>query len=176
MTLGTARHAASSLPADLLRAIEPQEAFVVGTLEVTPFAVPHDASEPVQFVISDGDVRLGVLTDTGCSTALIEAHLHGCDALVLECNHDLDMLMTGPYPAALKQRVAGRFGHLDNRAAARLLANLDRSRLKHVVAAHLSKTNNKPPLAQAALAEVLGCDPDWIGVARQDCGFDWREI
>ena len=102
--------------------IDPHAVFAVGDLQVQPYLVPHDAAEPVQFVFSDGARRLGVLTDAGCSTSHIEECLSGADALVLECNHDLDMLMNGPYPPGLKQRVAGRFGHLDNAAAAGLLA------------------------------------------------------
>jgi phosphoribosyl 1,2-cyclic phosphodiesterase len=117
-----------------------------------------------------------VLTDLGASTAHVEAMLSGCDALVLETNHDLDMLWAGDYPKWLKERIAGPFGHLDNAASARLLAALERSRLKHVVAAHLSQQNNTAQLACAALATALGCSEDWIGVATQEQGFDWREI
>jgi phosphoribosyl 1,2-cyclic phosphodiesterase len=148
----------------------------IDDLEVRPFPVPHDAREPVQFVCSDGQWRVGVLTDLGVSTAHVEASLSGCDALVLECNHDLAMLMQGPYPPSLKQRVAGRFGHLSNADAGALLASLDRSRLKHLVAAHLSLQNNTPALAVAALAEAAGCESSWVGVASQSTGFGWREI
>jgi phosphoribosyl 1,2-cyclic phosphodiesterase len=102
--------------------------------------------------------------------------LSDCDALVLECNHDLDMLRGGPYPPALKQRVAGPFGHLANEAAAAILSRLRRDRLQHVIAAHLSLQNNTRALAQAALAQVLGCADDWIGVATQDEGFGWRTV
>src|SRR6266568_4648718 len=151
-------------------------AFSVGDLLVHPFTVPHDAREPVQYVLSDGARRLGVLTDTGCSTAHIESSLSGCDALVLECNYDSDMLTNGPYPAALKARIASRLGHLDNRTSAEILAALDRSRLKHVIAAHLSQTNNTPELARGALAEALRCETGWISVATQDEGFAWREL
>jgi phosphoribosyl 1,2-cyclic phosphodiesterase len=150
--------------------------FSVAGIEVLPFAVPHDAREPVQFVFSDGRSRLGVLTDAGCSTPHIEHCLNGCDALVLECNHDATMLAQGGYPAALKARIGGRYGHLDNTAAAALLAALDQRALKHVVAAHLSEKNNRPELARSALADALGCAPDWIGVAAQSDGFDWREL
>jgi len=150
--------------------------FEVGDIEVRPFPVPHDAREPVQFVCSDGRWRLGVLTDLGISTAYVEASLSGCDALVLECNHDLDLLANGDYPFSLKQRIASKFGHLDNGAAAGLLARLDNSRLKHLVAAHLSQNNNLPGLARAALAAALDCDPDWIGIADQHLGFGWREF
>jgi phosphoribosyl 1,2-cyclic phosphodiesterase len=158
------------------RFIEGRSAFAVGALEVQPYTVPHDAREPVQFVLSDGAFRLGVLTDIGTSTAHVETTLSGCDALVLECNHDLDMLWAGDYPKWLKERIAGPFGHLDNGAAGRLLAALDRSRLRHVIAAHLSQRNNRPQLACAALARALGCEPSWIGIATQDEGFGWREL
>jgi len=159
-----------------LRLIEGREPFAVGAIRVEPFTVPHDAREPVQFVLGDGARRLGVLTDLGTSTAHVEATLSGCDALVLETNHDLDLLWGGDYPKWLKERIGGPFGHLDNAASGRLLAALDRSRLKHVVAAHLSQQNNRAGLARAALAAALGCAEDWVGVATQDEGFGWREL
>jgi phosphoribosyl 1,2-cyclic phosphodiesterase len=156
--------------------IDSQAEFAIGGLQVQPFTVPHDAREPLQYVLSDGARRLGVLTDTGSSTAHIEASLSGCDALVLECNHDLDMLMNGDYPPALKARIAGGFGHLHNGASAAILAALDRRRLKHVIAAHLSQKNNTPKLARAALSAVLGCEPEWVSVASQEEGFGWRDL
>jgi len=159
-----------------LRMIEGQEAFAVGALRIEPFTVPHDAREPVQFVLGDGARRLGVLTDLGAPTAHVEAMLTGCDALVLEANHDLEMLRGGGYPKWLKERIAGPFGHLDNDSAGRLLAALDRSRLRHVIAAHLSQQNNRAELAQAALAQALACAADWVGVATQDEGFGWRDL
>ncbi len=127
-------------------------------------------------MIGDGVHRLGVLTDLGVSTAHVEACLSGCDALVLECNHDIAMLENGSYPHSLKQRIAGRFGHLCNDDAARLLMHIDTSHLVHIIAAHLSKENNTPDLARAALSGALGCAPDWVGIAGQDDGFDWREL
>ena len=159
-----------------LRVIEGREPFAVGAIRVEPFTVPHDAREPVQFVLGDGDRRLGVLTDLGASTAHVEAMLSGCDALVLETNHDLDLLWAGDYPKWLKERISGPFGHLDNNSSGQLLAALDRSRLKHVIAAHLSQQNNRAELAQAALAHALGCAEDWVGVATQEQGFGWREL
>ncbi len=150
------------------------DSFAIGDLEVLPFPVPHDAREPVQFVVSDGDYRLGVLTDVGVITPCVQASLDHCDALVLECNHDPDMLAGSSYPHALKQRIAGRFGHLHNEAAAELLASLDTSRLQHVIAAHLSQQNNTPDRARAALAGALACAADWIGIADQADGFAWR--
>jgi phosphoribosyl 1,2-cyclic phosphodiesterase len=156
--------------------IDSHAAFAVGDLQIQPFPVPHDAREPVQFVVSDGARRLGILTDLGCVTAHVVERLSGCDALVLECNHDTEMLRNGPYPPALKARVGGRFGHLDNAAAADLLRQLDCTRLQHVIAAHISEQNNTPTLAKRALAEVIGCAPDWIGVADQELGFEWRSL
>jgi len=158
------------------RTIDGRTAFAIGGIEVRPYTVPHDAREPVQFVLSDGAFRLGVLTDIGASTAHVEATLSGCDALVLECNHDLDLLWEGGYPKWLKERISGPFGHLDNGSSERLLAALDRSRLRHVIAAHLSQQNNTPAHARAALSGALGCAGDWIGIADQVLGFDWREI
>lgn len=176
LTHGTFRNHPQAEELPELRLIDSHSLFSVGEIEVQPFPVPHDAREPVQYVFGDGARRLGVLTDTGNSTPYIEATLSGCDALVLECNHDANMLRDGPYPPSLKQRVAGRFGHLDNQASARLLAKLDNSRLQHLIAAHLSEKNNTPELARSALGAVLNCELDWIGVAGQDEGFDWRQI
>lgn len=159
-----------------LHIIDSHAALPVDDIELQPFPVPHDAREPTQFVFGDGGKSLGVLTDTGVSTAHIEAMLSAVDALVLECNHDLDLLMKGAYPQRLKQRIAGRLGHLDNGAASGLLSTLPRGRMQHVVAAHLSKQNNSPDLARQALARALDCDAAWIGVATQEDGFDWRAI
>jgi phosphoribosyl 1,2-cyclic phosphodiesterase len=152
------------------------ERFALGALEIAPISVPHDAREPVQYVIGDGARRVGVLTDLGVSTPHVEACLTGCDALVLECNHDLEMLENGSYPWPLKKRIASRLGHLDNATAGALLARLDTSKLVHILAAHLSRENNTRELARAALAGALGCAHEWIGIAEQDSGFGWREF
>lgn len=159
--------------------IDSHAALPVGDIELKPYPVPHDAREPTQFVFGDGARSLGVLTDAGVSTAHIENMLSTADALVLECNHDRELLMNGHYPYALKQRIAGRLGHLANDTASALLhtvASQRPSRLQHVIAAHLSQQNNTPALAQRALADALGCAAEWIGVASQDCGFAWRQI
>jgi phosphoribosyl 1,2-cyclic phosphodiesterase len=158
------------------RIVAGHEAFAVGDLQVTPYPVPHDAREPVQYTFSDGDRRFGLLTDAGHVTSHIEAVLVGCHALALECNHDVERLRTGSYPAALKRRILGPYGHLDNTAAAALLARIAGPGLRHVVAAHLSEHNNAPDLARAALAGALGCEDAWVGVADQEMGLDWREI
>ena len=156
--------------------INGRETSAVGALQLQPFTVPHDAREPVQFVVSDGHRRLGVLTDIGVTTPHVERSLSGLDALVLETNYDADLLWGGAYPKWLKARIAGPFGHLDNRESERLLAALDRSKLKHVVGAHLSQQNNRPDLARAALARALGCEESWVGLATQDDGFGWRDL
>lgn len=153
-----------------------RQSFFIDGMLVLPFTVPHDAREPVQFVVSDGNARLGVLTDIGVSTPHVEQTLSGLDALVLECNYDRDMLWNGAYPKWLKERIGGPFGHLDNRDSERLLGALDRSRLKHVIGAHLSLQNNRPQLARAALARAMGCEDGWIGLATQDEGFGWRDL
>ena len=150
--------------------------FSVGAVQILPFPVPHDAREPAQYAFSDGVRRLGVLTDLGSVTVHVTSMLARCDGLVLECNHDARMLADGAYPASLKARVGGAYGHLDNQQAAQLLDGLNHPGLKHVFAAHLSRQNNTVALAQAALAGALGCAPDWIGIADQDEGFGWRSL
>ncbi|MCP5279572.1 MAG: MBL fold metallo-hydrolase [Thiobacillus sp.] len=161
---------------DNVEVILDHSAFALGDLEVTPYPVPHDAREPLQFLFSDGAVKFGLLTDAGHVTPHMEAVLMQCDALALECNHDVALLEAGSYPTSLKRRILGRYGHLDNEAAAALLGKVQGARLRHVVAAHLSQENNSPDLARNALAGVMGCTPDWIAVADQDDGLDWREI
>ena len=110
-----------------IRIIDSHERVAVGDIEVRPFPVPHDAREPSQFVLGNGAHALGVLTDTGVSTSHIEAMLSEVDALVLECNHDIDMLWSGNYPRWLKERISGPWGHLDNAQAKRLLAEIGRA-------------------------------------------------
>ncbi len=174
-TPGTAR-AAKLTDLPTCREFDCHAPFAIGELELSPFPVPHDAREPCQFVFSDGARRLGMLTDVGASTPHIVANLSGCDALVLECNHDAALLAAGDYPPSLKQRVGGQHGHLSNAQAAALLAQLDGRRLQHIVAAHLSEKNNQPHLARRALAAVMNCDDEWIAVAGQEQGLAWREL
>lgn len=175
MTHGTrTASVADALPR--LELISSHEPFAIGELEVMPYPVPHDAREPCQFVFADGARRLGLLTDSGRITQHIVDQLGRCDALVLECNHDAQMLADGPYPSFLKARVGGGLGHLSNAQAAELLERLDVSALQHIVAAHISEKNNTPALARAALGTVLGCDEAWVACAEQEGGLDWREL
>ncbi len=170
----------ASLPLDLegvdVRTLVAATPVRFGHLEVTPFAVPHDAREPVQFRFNDGERNLAVLTDVGRATAHILEMLGGCDGLVLECNHDRAMLEASSYPAALKRRIRGDFGHLDNDQAADILARIDRTRLVTIVAAHLSRSNNTKALARSALARASGRTVDEILVADQDQGLDWVDL
>jgi len=173
-TRGTARGFRVMPPRlDFISAHEP---FEIGPFAIAPMPVPHDAREPCQFVFSDGAAKLAIITDLGRVTPHLVECLHGCDALALECNHDEDMLASGPYPESLKRRVGGQLGHLSNAQAAALVAALDTSRLKHMVALHLSDMNNTQALARAALADSMGCVPREIAVAGQGAGLDWRML
>ncbi len=150
----------------VLRSGEPVE---ISGFVVEPFAIPHDAREPVGFVVEDGaGRRMGLAGDIGARTRLAWSRLAEVDLLLLEANHDLDMLRTGPYPWALKQRVAGRHGHLSNREAAEGIPELVSSRLRWVALYHLSRTNNLPALAAAAVAEALEREGCRAGLAVTD--------
>jgi phosphoribosyl 1,2-cyclic phosphodiesterase len=174
-TMGTfTSHRLGELPAS--QVINSHQQFSIGDLQIHPFPVPHDAREPCQFVFGDGNRRLGILTDTGSSTMHIEQQLSGCDALILECNHDIDMLADGDYPYNVKLRVAGDYGHLNNEQAAALLQRIDTSSLQHIVAAHISEKHNTQALARQTLSAALHCQRDWIAVADQYTGLDWRDV
>jgi phosphoribosyl 1,2-cyclic phosphodiesterase len=156
----------------LLRIARDGAALEVGALQVNPFTVPHDAREPLQLWCGDGDARLGVLTDLGHASTHVLDCLAGCRTVLLECNHDEDLLAGSSYPPFLKRRVAGAWGHLANSAAAAVALTLQSSGLRQVVAAHLSEQNNRPELARAALAAALACEQQDIHVALAS-GSDW---
>jgi len=173
MSHGTHAGARDGDFADQLRIARDGEEICVGELSVMPFSVPHDAREPLQLHCSDGNTRLGILTDLGHATDHLLKHLSGCHALLLESNHDPQMLAASSYPPFLKKRVGGTHGHLSNTCAAEIAAALKHPGLSTVVAAHLSQENNRPALAQATLAQALGCVPDLIRVADPRTGTDW---
>jgi phosphoribosyl 1,2-cyclic phosphodiesterase len=150
-------------------------AIEVGALQARPFTVPHDAREPLQLTCSDGSMRFGVLTDLGHVTAHVMAELAGCATVLLECNHDPELLATSTYPPFLKRRVGGAYGHLANSAAAEVARALQASGLRQVIAAHLSEQNNRPELAQHALAVALGCQMGDVRVAHGRTGSDWLD-
>jgi phosphoribosyl 1,2-cyclic phosphodiesterase len=157
----------------LLRIARDTETIDLGSLQLTPFTVPHDAREPLQLRCSQGDAHLGILTDLGHATPHVLAQLMGCQALLLECNHDPELLAASRYPPFLKQRVGGLYGHLANHAAAEIAQALAAGGLRRIMAAHLSEQNNRPALALAALAEAEGCTDVTLGVAHAVHGSDW---
>ena len=163
-----------SLPA--LQLISPHDAFAVRGIRVEPFPVPHDAREPCQYVFTDGDLRLGVLSDAGEVTPHMRACLSGCDGLLLEFNHCAELLANGPYPPSLRARVGGRLGHLNNDQAGDLLARIDRSRLQHLVATHISEKNNLPERVIAAVARAAPNEVEGLTLAHQDEGLSWRAL
>lgn len=165
------------LPARALRGVEavffePGRSFVVADLEFTPVSTSHDAADSVGFRITDGACVAGVATDLGFASHLVREGLRGADLLYLESNHDEELLLNGPYPWPLKQRIRSRQGHLSNDASAALLAELVHQGLKAVVLGHLSETNNQPRLAYHAARRALasaGAETDvTLLVARQD--------
>ena len=145
-------------------------------LQLCPFTVPHDAREPLQLTCSDGVAKLGVLTDLGHATAHVLEQLQGCHSLMLECNHDTELLAASSYPPFLKTRVGGPYGHLSNSQAADIVRAVQHSGLKHIVAAHLSQQNNLPDLVKNSLSKTLSCNDDDIIIASQDSGSPWLDI
>jgi phosphoribosyl 1,2-cyclic phosphodiesterase len=141
-----------------VRFIEPGRPFDVGDLHFVPFRVPHDAAECVGFRVEGEGLALGHVTDLGQVTHLVEERLRDCDVLVLESNHDVEMLRWGPYPWPLKQRIAGDGGHLSNDATARLLDRVWSDRTRHVYLAHMSEKNNHPEIALPTVRAALGRD------------------
>ena len=146
--------------------------FEIGGITVEPFSTPHDAADPVGFCFYAGNVKMGLATDLGYATKLVTERLKGCNLLLLESNHDPVMLKDGPYPWHIKQRVAGKEGHLSNEDSAALLSTLLHPGLRHVTLAHISQTNNLPRLAYESAREALvrcSCDKETgIGVAGQN--------
>jgi phosphoribosyl 1,2-cyclic phosphodiesterase len=160
----------------LLRLVSADSPYPLGDMELRPFAVPHDANEPLQLTLNDGGVRLGIVTDLGCAPEGVSRSLGRCQALLLECNHDEELLRTGPYHPSLKKRILGSHGHLSNAAAADLLARCWHDDLRWVAAAHLSEKNNTPALAQAALDPVLGDAWPVLRIADPKLGLDWLSL
>jgi phosphoribosyl 1,2-cyclic phosphodiesterase len=175
LTPGTYHHKKmGELP--VLNMINCHKSFEVGSLGITPVAVPHDAKEPCQYLVTSNELTVGVLTDLGHITPHVRETYSECDALLLECNHDVVMLQEGPYPYPLKQRVGGDYGHLNNIQAAELLDSLNLERLRHLVISHISEKNNLPSLAQDAVQPLLSGWSGSLVVASQQEGFDWISL
>ncbi|MCB1762293.1 MAG: MBL fold metallo-hydrolase [Gammaproteobacteria bacterium] len=152
-----------------------QVAITIGGVRVTAYPVPHDAHEPVQFVFETAQARVGVLTDAGTITPHIVEMLSNCSALLLECNHDREMLVQGPYPIALQRRIAGSLGHLSNHQAACFLEQVYHAGLKRLVVAHISEQNNSPELACKALITAVPGIAGRLTLTCQDRVSEWFE-
>jgi phosphoribosyl 1,2-cyclic phosphodiesterase len=175
MTAGTAQANFGQLPDQQL--INPHlPAFHIGEIAITPVIVPHDARETIQFIFTNANKRLGLLTDLGHITPHIRAQYSRLDALLLEANHDPQKLANGPYPPKLQARVGGDYGHLNNQQAAAFLDTIDTSQLQHLVIAHLSEKNNDPTLARNTFSTTT---PDLqvpLHILQQDTPSVWYTI
>lgn len=174
MTAGTAKQGKVD-HSEVLNLFNCHQSFQLGDLLVNPVAVPHDAREPCQFVFEYQGKVLGILTDLGSLSPHVIAEYKECDALLLEANHDLDMLARGPYPPSLKRRVSGVWGHLNNQQSMDLLERVNQSRLKQLVLGHISEKNNSPDLVRKALDEA-NCEFENVIIAEQAFGFDWVSV
>ena len=141
--------------------IRPGLRFVIGDIEITPFAIPHDAADPVGYAFRANGTKVAIVTDLGYLPELVKVHLREADFLILESNHDLEMLKVGPYPWYIKQRVMSRTGHLSNTIVSEFLADAELfdARARHLVLAHISEQNNTPDLARISAEEALGRRP-----------------
>lgn len=139
-----------------LEVFEAGRSFEIGDVAVTPFTIPHDAVDPVGFTFRSEGIKVGVCTDLGYMPASVKHHLHGCQVLMIESNHDLEMLRGGPYPWAVKQRVMSRVGHLSNDALADFLTTDYDGSAQYVILAHLSEQNNDPEIARMTAERALG--------------------
>jgi phosphoribosyl 1,2-cyclic phosphodiesterase len=139
-----------------LETFEAGRAFQIGNVSVTPFTIPHDAVDPVGFTFRSEGIKVGVCTDLGYMPASVKHHIHGCQVLMIESNHDLEMLRCGPYPWAVKQRVMSRVGHLSNDALADFFTADYDGGAEYLILAHLSEENNHPEIARMTAERALG--------------------
>lgn len=162
---------------DRWRCIRADEAVRVGSLEIIPVVVPHDAQEPLQFVLQNADGhRLGILSDLGSLTPHLVDVYQGCHGLQVEANHDPQLLQTGPYPPSLRARVAGAFGHLSNQQCAEFIRRVNWPGLRHITAGHISEKNNDRYLISQVLAEAIGCEPHEVTLLEQDMISPWYHL
>ena len=175
VTAGTLKSRDVPLDAANFHIIDSHKPFQVGDLLVTPVPVPHDAREPVQYLFDSDNRRLGVLTDIGSLTGHVESQYSACDALLVEANHDIDMLASGPYPVFLKERVAGQWGHLNNSQTARLVSLIEQQKIQHLVIGHISEKNNSVDKVRLAIEAVFTAH-DKVTYACQHDGFDWLQL
>jgi phosphoribosyl 1,2-cyclic phosphodiesterase len=174
-TYGTAR-SAGWIDHPLWCCINSHDVFQINDLSIRTVVVPHDSQEPVQFVVSNKRWQVGVLSDLGSLTPYVIDAYQNCHGLLLEANHDLQLLQQGPYPPALKRRVAGDYGHLNNQQAGELLSCLIWPGMQHILASHISDKNNQLELVQKEFARVLGIDWQQVDAAIQGESTGWREF
>lgn len=155
-----------------IRRFECGTAFSIDQLSIHPFSISHDANDPSGFTIGCNGIKIGLATDLGIATALVKRHLMDCQMLILEANHDPKMLEFGPYPWPLKQRIKSRIGHLSNSDTQSLIEELRHRRLKHIILAHLSETNNTPDKAASAVRKALRNSKIKLSVASQHDGSE----
>jgi phosphoribosyl 1,2-cyclic phosphodiesterase len=154
-----------------LKTIKSGSPFAINDLFIYPFSISHDAVDPCGFTIHQNGTKIGIATDLGIATAMVKEHLKECALLILEANHDEEMLISGPYPWPIKQRIKGRTGHLSNAASKILLEELQHDRLEHVMLAHLSETNNTPQKAAHEVGQALTRCKARLSIASQnECG------
>jgi phosphoribosyl 1,2-cyclic phosphodiesterase len=161
---------------DQLTIFDSNKAFNINDLHLQPFPVPHDSREAVQFIFSYNNKKLAIVTDLGHISAHVKAILTDLNALVIEANHDYDMLWAGAYSQSLKYRVSGNYGHLNNHQAAEFVKSLDYNSLQHLVVAHLSSKNNSPDKTKMTFEHILNKLPKQFEIANQDQGYGWKEI
>jgi phosphoribosyl 1,2-cyclic phosphodiesterase len=176
MSRGTYAAIGSPDLGDCIQFARDGELIALKDLCIAPFTVAHDAKEPLQLTVTNGDKRFGLLTDLGHASAYVVQQMKNLDAVVLEFNHDEAMLQASKYPPFLKQRIAGDYGHLSNQQSVNLLEAISHKGLRHVVAAHLSEQNNKPELVRALMATALQGLNCTFSAADAESGFDWIEI
>ncbi len=143
----SSNRALGAMPEGIYHAVDAGDSFCIKDMEIHTVPVSHDAVDPVAYIVSSGGKRAGVITDLGEYTESIVQEFSGLDTMLVESNHDINMLMTGPYPYPLKQRILGKSGHLSNEACGRLLCEILNDRVEHILLGHLSKENNFPDLA-----------------------------
>ena len=156
----------------LLKVICSHSEFMINNVHVLPVPVPHDANEPVQYIFSYDQYRLGILTDVGNITPYIVEQYNNCSGLLVEANHDIELLQAGAYPKFLKDRVAGQWGHLNNHQTASLLSAIDQQSIQKLVIGHISESNNNSARVKQAIEDVFPRSEKII-YANQNEGFDW---
>ena len=158
-----------------VKIVDSHQSFKVGDMDIEPIPVPHDAKEPVQYIISSGGCKFGILTDVGSITPYIVQQYGECNGLLVEANHDLELLNSGKYPKFLKNRVSSQWGHLNNNQTADLISQINQSQIQQLVIGHISQSNNSKEIVKKTIDNVFFGSAEII-YADQDEGFDWLHL